>query len=105
MLDGLGPVKQIAKRAKDLGHGAVALTDHGVMYGAIEFFDACNDNGVKPIIGMEGYMTKRGRRMKDRDIQFDKSPYHMLMLAMNNTGYKNLMRMSSLARRPAFNKV
>jgi len=102
MLDGLGPVKQIAKRAKDLGHGAVALTDHGVMYGAIEFFDACNDNGVKPIIGMEGYMTKRGRRMKDRDIQFDKSPYHMLMLAMNNTGYKNLMRMSSLAQLEGF---
>ncbi|MCW1970554.1 MAG: DNA polymerase III subunit alpha, partial [Anaerolineae bacterium] len=102
MLDGLGPVKQIAKRAKDLGHGAVALTDHGVMYGAIEFFDACNDNGVKPIIGMEGYLTKRGRRMKDRDINFDKSPYHMLMLAMNNTGYKNLMRMSSLAQLEGF---
>lgn len=102
MLDGLGPVKQIAKRAKELGHGAVALTDHGVMYGAIEFFDACNDNGVKPIIGMEGYLTKRGRRMKDRDINFDKSPYHMLMLAMNNTGYKNLMRMSSMAQLEGF---
>jgi DNA polymerase-3 subunit alpha len=102
MLDGLGPVKQIAEHAKALGHGAVALTDHGVMYGAIEFFDACHDNGVKPIIGMEGYMTKRGRRMQDRDINFDKQPYHMLMLAMNNTGYKNLMRMASLAQLEGF---
>ena len=66
MLDGLGRVKLLARRAKDLGMPALALTDHGVMYGAIEFFDACNDAGIKPIIGIEAYLCKRGRTMQTK---------------------------------------
>ncbi|MGQ9903408.1 MAG: DNA polymerase III subunit alpha [Anaerolineae bacterium] len=102
MLDGLGRVKQLAARAKALGMPALALTDHGVMYGAIEFYDACHDNGIKPIIGMEAYLTRRGRRMQDRDNAHDRSPYHLLLLAMNNTGYRNLMRLASLAQLEGF---
>lgn len=102
MLDGLGSIKDIAKRAKTLNSGAVALTDHGVMYGAIEFYEACEASGVKPIIGMEGYLTKRGRNRKDRDVNFDKSPHHLLMLAINNAGYHNLMRLASLAQLEGF---
>ena len=102
MLDGLGRVKQLARRAKELGMPALALTDHGVMYGAIEFYDACHDNGIKPIIGMEAYLTRRGRRMRDRDNAHDRSPYHLLLLAMNNTGYRNLMRLASLAQLEGF---
>ena len=102
LLDGHGSIKDIAMRAKTLNNGAVALTDHGVMYGALEFYEACENIGVKPIIGMEGYLTKRGRKRQDRDVNFDKSPYHLLMLAMNNTGYQNLMRLASLAQLEGF---
>ncbi|MCS7060717.1 MAG: DNA polymerase III subunit alpha [Anaerolineae bacterium] len=102
MLDGLGRVKQLARQAKELGMPALALTDHGVMYGAIEFYDACHENGVKPIIGIEAYLTRRGRRMQDRDNAHDRNPYHLLLLAMNNTGYRNLMRMASLSQLEGF---
>jgi DNA polymerase III subunit alpha len=102
MLDGLGRVKLMAKRAKELEMPALALTDHGVMYGAIEFFDACNDAGVKPIIGIEAYLTKRGRRMQDKDNTQDRSPHHLLLLAQDNEGYRNLMHMASLAQIDGF---
>jgi len=102
MLDGLGRVKKLARRAKELGMPALALTDHGVLYGAIEFYDACLEQGIKPIIGMEAYLTRRGRRMQDRDNTHDRSPYHLLLLAMNNTGYRNLMRLASLAQLEGF---
>ncbi len=102
MLDGLGRVRQLARRAKELGMPALALTDHGVMYGAIEFYDACHDNGIKPIIGMEAYLARRGRRMQDRDNAHDRSPYHLLLLAMNNAGYRNLMRLASLSQLEGF---
>ncbi|MFN4292961.1 MAG: DNA polymerase III subunit alpha [Thermoflexales bacterium] len=98
LLDGFGNIKKLARRAKELGMPALALTDHGAMYGAIEFFDVCSDLGVKPIIGIELYLCKRGRRMQDKDVNFDRSPHHLLLLAMNNEGYKNLMRLSSLAQ-------
>ncbi len=98
LLDGFGNIKKLVRRAKELGMPALALTDHGAMYGAIEFFDVCSDLGVKPIIGIELYLCKRGRRMQDKDVNFDRSPHHLLLLAMNNTGYKNLMRLSSLAQ-------
>ncbi len=102
MLDGLGRVKLLAKRAKELAMPALALTDHGVMYGAIEFFDACNDAGVKPIIGMETYLCKQGRRMKDKDGGQDRSPHHLLLLAQDNEGYSNLMKMASLSQIEGF---
>jgi DNA polymerase III alpha subunit len=98
LLDGFGNIQKLAGRAKELGMPALALTDHGAMYGAIEFFDVCGDLGVKPIIGIEAYLCKRGRRMQDKDVNFDRSPHHLLLLAMNDEGYKNLMRLSSLAQ-------
>ncbi|HEY3289123.1 MAG TPA: DNA polymerase III subunit alpha, partial [Anaerolineae bacterium] len=102
MLDGLGRVKLLAKRAKELGMPALALTDHGVMYGAIEFFDACHDAGIKPIIGMETYLCKRGRRMQDKDNALDRSPHHLLLLAQDNEGYRNLMKIASLSQIDGF---
>ncbi len=102
MLDGVGRVKKMARRARDLGMPALALTDHGVMYGAIEFFDACRDNDIKPIIGMETYLCRRGRTLQGRDPNLDRSPYHLLLLAMNNDGYRNLMRLASRAQLEGF---
>ncbi|MCS6847142.1 MAG: DNA polymerase III subunit alpha [Anaerolineae bacterium] len=98
LLDGFGNIKKLVRRAKELDMPALALTDHGAMYGVIEFFDVCNELGVKPIIGIELYLCKRGRRMQDKDANFDRSPHHLLLLAMNNEGYKNLMKLSSLAQ-------
>jgi DNA polymerase-3 subunit alpha len=98
LLDGFGNVKKLVRRAKELGMPALALTDHGAMYGAIEFFDACAEANLKPIIGIELYLCKRGRKMQDKDASFDRSPHHLLLLAMDNEGYKNLMKLSSLAQ-------
>ncbi len=98
LLDGFGSVKKLVRRAKELNMPALALTDHGAMYGAIEFFDACSEAGIKPIIGVELYLCKRGRKMHEKDPNFDRSPHHLLLLALNNEGYKNLMKLTSLAQ-------
>lgn len=98
LLDGFGNIRKLVRRVKELDMPAVALTDHGAMYGVIEFFEVCNDLGVKPIIGIETYLCKRGRSMQDKDVNFDRSPHHLLLLAMDNEGYKNLMQLSSLAQ-------
>ncbi len=96
VLDGLSKVGSIVARAKELGQPAVAITDHGAMYGVIDFFNAAKKAGVKPIIGMEGYLARRTRH--DRDPQKDKSPYHLLLLAQTQTGYQNLLKLASLAQ-------
>ena len=98
LLDGFGSIKKLVRRAKELNMPALALTDHGAMYGAIEFFDACAEVGIKPIIGVELYLCKRGRRMQEKDPNFDRSPHHLLLLALNNEGYRNLMRLVTLAQ-------
>lgn len=95
LLDGLTKVDELVKRVKDLGMEAVAITDHGTMSGAIEFYKAAKDVGIKPIIGMETYVAARTRH--DRDPQKDKARYHLIILAMNETGYKNLMQLSTTA--------
>lgn len=95
MLDGLGRIKDLVKEAKRLGQNALALTDHGVMHGAIEFFRACKDNEIKPIIGVEAYQTVWGRPMGGRDGQLDRENYHLLLLAKNMTGYRNLLKIAS----------
>ncbi len=100
LLDGLSRTKGLAARAKEYGMPAVAITDHGTMFAAIEFHDACKDNGVKPIIGVESYLAPR--RMGDRDGKLDRSPYHLLLLAENETGYKNLLKISSLSQLEGF---
>ena len=96
VLDGLSKVGGIVARAKELGQPAVAITDHGAMYGVIDFFNAAKKAGVKPIIGMEGYLARRSRH--DRDPQKDKSPYHLLMLAQTQAGYQNLLKLASLSQ-------
>lgn len=102
MLDGLSKVKDLARAAAAMNMPAVALTDHGVMHGVIEFSDACHEVGIKPIIGMEAYLCKRGQRMQEHDNKFDRSPHHLLLLAMNQTGYKNLMRLATYAQLQGF---
>ena len=79
---------------------AVAITDHGTMFGVIEFYNAAKEAGVKPIIGLEGYLSARG--MRDKDSQFDKRSNHLLLLAENNTGYQNLLKLASAAQLEGF---
>jgi DNA polymerase-3 subunit alpha len=98
LLDGFSVIKRLTKRAAELGMGALAISDHGVMYGAIEFHDACHSAGIKPIIGMEAYITAFDRRMSDRDSRLDRENHHLLLLAMNQTGYRNLMKIASAAQ-------
>jgi len=79
---------------------AVAITDHGTMFGVMDFYNAATKEGIKPIIGVETYMAARG--MADRDSKLDRSSYHLLLLAENETGYKNLLRISSAAQLDGF---
>ncbi len=96
LLDGFSNVKKLTQRAKEMGMPAVAITDHGTMFGVIEFFNAAKENGVKAIIGLEAYMAARG--MKDHDPQLDKKSSHLLLLAENETGYHNLLKIASAAQ-------
>ncbi|OYW44363.1 hypothetical protein B7Z28_00135, partial [Candidatus Saccharibacteria bacterium 32-45-3] len=95
LLDGLTKVDELVAKVKEFGMEAVAITDHGTMSGAIEFYKAATDAGVKPIIGFEAYVAARSRH--DRDPSKDKARYHVTLLAMNETGYKNLMMLTSKA--------
>ncbi|HVY35692.1 MAG TPA: DNA polymerase III subunit alpha [Candidatus Paceibacterota bacterium] len=91
LLDGLSKVPDLVKTAKGFGMPALALTDHGNLYGAIEFYSECKKAGIKPIIGVEAYMAERTRFDKEPGI--DNKRYHLTLLAKNNTGYKNLMKL------------
>ncbi len=95
LLDGLTKIPDLVAKVKEMGMEAVAITDHGTMSGAVEFYKAAQDEGVKPIIGIEAYVAARSRH--DRDPAKDKARYHMILLAMNQTGYENLMMLSSKA--------
>ncbi len=97
LLDGLGRVKNLVAEAKRLGQPALALTDHGAMHGAIEFFRAAKYAEIKPIIGVEAYQTAWGRPMGGRDAQVDRTNYHLLLLAKNMAGYRNLLKLISAA--------
>ena len=94
LLDGANRIKDLPVRAKELGMNSIALTDHGVMFGAIDFYKACKANGVKPIIGCEVYVAPRGR--KDKEPKIDEKYNHLILLAKNNDGYKNLAKLVSL---------
>jgi len=100
LLDGFSNIKKLVKRAKEMDMPALAITDHGTMFGVIEFFNAARDAGVKPIIGIETYMAARG--MKERDSKLDKKSSHLLLLAENETGYKNLLAIASAAQLDGF---
>ena len=94
LLDGACRIKNMAKKAKEMGQTALAITDHGVMYGVIDFYRACNKEGIKPVIGCEVYVAPRTRF--DKTFDFDKEYYHMVLLCENNEGYENLIKLVSL---------
>ncbi len=95
LLDGAARIPELCKRAKELGQTAIAITDHGVMYGVIDFYRACKAEGIKPILGIETYVAK-GRYDAIGDAR-DRDSAHLILLAKNQTGYQNLMLLSSEA--------
>jgi DNA polymerase-3 subunit alpha len=100
LLDGFSNIKKLIQRVKDLDMPAVAITDHGTMFGVIDFYKAATNAGVKPIIGLETYMA--ARTMNDRDAKLDRTSSHTLLLAENETGYKNLLKIASAAQLEGF---
>lgn len=103
MLDGACRIGDLVKRTKALGMDSIAITDHGCMFGVIEFFNECKKEGVKPILGMEAYVAPNSRH--DRSSASgtgSDAAYHLLLLAQNLEGYKNLVKLSSLAYREGF---
>src|SRR3989344_8132748 len=90
LLDGLSKIGDMVKKAKDLNMRALAITDHGSMYGAIKFYKTCIEAGIKPIIGCEIYVAKRTMQHKEAGI--DNEYNHLILLAKDLTGYKNLMK-------------
>ena len=95
LLDGLSQIEDLVAEAKAKGFQSLAITDHGVMYGTIEFYNACRDAGIKPIIGLEAYIAPRG--MHNKDGKQDAEYFHLTLLAANDAGYKNLMKMVTLS--------
>lgn len=100
LLDGLGKIPALVKRAKELGMDALALTDHGAMYGAIEFYKTCQKEGVKPIIGVEAYVARQSRF--DKNPKLNEGPAHLVLLAKDEIGYKNLLRLTTRANLEGF---
>lgn len=100
LLDGFSNIKKLVQRVKQMNMPAVAITDHGTMFGVIDFYKAATEAGIKPIIGLEAYMAARG--MKDKDSKLDRQSYHLLLLAENETGYKNLLKIASAAQMDGF---
>ena len=94
LLDGMCRIKDLPKRAKELGMKAIALTDHGVMFGAVSFFKECQKEGIKPIIGCEVYVAPRSRF--DKEANIDDKYSHLILLAKNKKGYENLIKLVSI---------
>ncbi|WP_010242576.1 DNA polymerase III subunit alpha [Peptoniphilus rhinitidis] len=92
LLDGSTRISLLPKKVKELNMDAVALTDHGNMYGAIAFYKACKDEGIKPILGCEVYISKKDLSIKDKSNE----RYHLILLAENNEGFKNIMKIVSI---------
>ncbi|MBI2909860.1 MAG: DNA polymerase III subunit alpha [Chloroflexi bacterium] len=97
LLDGMCRLKDLIRRAKELGMDSLAITDHGVMYGVIDFYLACKEAGIKPIIGCELYLAIESHLSRS-----GKSPYHLVLLAKNETGYHNLLKLNTRAHLDGF---
>ena len=91
LLDGLGRIGDLVDEAERLGFDSVALTDHGALYGAVAFYQAARAKGIKPIIGVETYVARRS--MRDKEGKADSQPFHLVLLAKDLTGYRNLCRL------------
>ena len=96
LLDGASRIPAMVARAAELGMPAIGLTDHGVMYGAIHFYKACKEHNIKPIIGCEVYVAPRSRLLREGRV--DRDPNHLTLLAADNTGYVNLMRLCTVGQ-------
>ncbi len=100
LLDGFSNIKKLVARAKEMNMPALAITDHGTMFGVIEFYERAREAGIKPIIGIETYMAARS--MAEHDAKEDRRSSHLLLLAENQTGYRNLLQIASAAQLEGF---
>jgi len=99
LLDGLSKIKPLIAKTKKMGMNSLAITDHGAMYGAIEFYKACKKEGIKPIIGCEIYVSHKSRKDKTPS---NRQSYHLILLAKNNQGYQNLIKIVSIGHLEGF---
>jgi DNA polymerase-3 subunit alpha len=95
LLDGASRIDEAVKAAQTAGQGALAITDHGSLYGVVPFYKACRKAGIKPIVGCETYVAQRS--LHDKESRVDRDPHHLVLLAQNETGYQNLMKMITTA--------
>ena len=100
LLDGLIKIPDLVKKAKEYNMPALAITDHGNMYGAVEFYQECQKQDIKPIIGVEVYVAARSRF--DKEPRIDSRRYHLTLLAKNETGYRNLIKLVTKANLEGF---
>ncbi|MFA5990749.1 MAG: DNA polymerase III subunit alpha [Candidatus Doudnabacteria bacterium] len=100
LLDGLSKIDPLVERAKELGMDSLAITDHGTMYGTIEFYNKCREQKIKPIIGLEAYISPRG--MADKEGKTDSDYFHLTLLAQNEIGYKNLIQITTAGHLDGF---
>ena len=100
ILDGAASVSALVNKAKSDKMTALALTDHGMMYGIKEFHAACKKSGIKPILGCETYVAER--TINDKNDKIDRSGHHLILLAKNKKGYKNLVKLISIANNEGF---
>ena len=100
LLDGACRIKDVVTRAKELGFDSLAITDHGNMFGAVDFYKECKKQGIHPVIGCEVYTAMR--RMEDKDPDKDRHQGHLILLAKNDTGYHNLIKIVSLGYTKGF---
>ena len=100
LLDGLAKIDELIAKAKEYDMPAMALTDHGVMYGAIEFYTKAKAAGIKPIIGIEAYLARQSRF--DKNPHFNEKPFHLVLLAKNYQGYQNLIKLTTKAHLEGF---
>lgn len=101
LLDGLAKIDELLDRTKELGMDSLALTDHGVLYGAVEFFIKAKEKGIKPLIGCEMYLAPNGLQSKNPTME-DRKRHHLILLVKNSTGYKNLLKLVSIAHLEGF---